>query len=72
MLCLRLIGDHTNDHDLKEVVGLPCGQWLGLYTPNAGSSSLIPGLGTKIPYAERYGQKKKKNERKKRSLEACL
>ena len=32
-------------------------QWLRLHTPKAGSSGLIPGWGTKIPYAMRYAQK---------------
>ena len=29
----------------------PGGQWLRLHTPNAGSLSLIPGRGTRIPHA---------------------
>ena len=31
-------------------------QWLGLCAPNAGSTVLIPGWGTKIPHAARCGQ----------------
>ena len=35
-------------------------QWLRLQAPNAGDTGLIPGWGTKILYATRFGQKKKK------------
>ena len=37
-------------------------QWLRLQAPNAGDTGLIPGWGTKILYATRFGQKKKKIE----------
>ena len=37
-------------------------QWLRLNIPNAGGTGLIPGGGTKIPHAERCGQKKKKKD----------
>ena len=34
-------------------------QWVRLHPPSAGGMSSIPGLGTKIPHASRWGQKKK-------------
>ena len=35
-------------------------QWLRLRSPNAGGIGSIPGQGTRIPHATRWGQKKKK------------
>ena len=35
-------------------------QWLKLHADNAGHTSSIPSLGTKIPYASWYSQKNKK------------
>ena len=35
-------------------------QWLRLCASTAGGTGLIPGQGTKIPYATQYGKKKKK------------
>ena len=32
-------------------------QWLSLCVPNAGAEGLIPGWGTKIPYATQHDQK---------------
>ena len=40
-------------------------QWLRLCTSTAGGMSLIPGQGTKIPYAAGNGQKRNKNKFKK-------
>ena len=37
-------------------------QWLRLYAPNAGGLGSIPGWGTKISYAIKHGQKKKKDK----------
>ena len=37
-------------------------QWLRLYTPKTGGTSLIPGLRTKIPTCHRVQPKKKKKE----------
>ena len=34
-------------------------QWLRLYASTAGSTGSVPGWGTKIPHAARWGQKKK-------------
>ena len=39
-------------------------QWLGLCTPTARGKGLIPGWGTKIPHATRYGQKQNKQANK--------
>ena len=44
-------------------------QWLRLYTSKAGGTGLIPGWGTKIPYAMWHGQKIKRNSRRRRSSE---
>lgn len=45
-------------------------QWLELDTPNAGESGSIPGQGTKILNAARWGQKEKKQEiLRRRSLD---
>ena len=41
-------------------------QWLGLCASVAGGMGSIPGQGTKIPHATRYGQKKKKKEERKK------
>ena len=35
-------------------------QWLRLYASTAGGVGLVPGQGTKIPYAMQLSQKKKK------------
>ena len=35
-------------------------QWLRLQASTAGGTGLIPGWGTKIPYAARHDQRKKK------------
>ena len=35
-------------------------QWLRLQASTAGGESSIPGRGTKIPHAEKHGQKIKK------------
>ena len=37
----------------------PAAQWLGLRASSAGGTGLIPGRGTKIPYAAWCDQKKK-------------
>ena len=39
-------------------------QWLGLCAFTAEGWGSIPGQGTKIPQAKRYGQKKKKKKKK--------
>ena len=36
-------------------------QWLGLHASTAEGMGSIPGQGTKIPHAVRYGLRKKKN-----------
>ena len=38
-------------------------QWLGLCASTALGAGLIPGRGTKIPYAVRHGQKIKKDRK---------
>ena len=39
-------------------------QWLRPCTADAGDTGSIPGRGTKIPHAARYGQKIKKKKKK--------
>ena len=41
-------------------------QWLRLHAPTAEGMGSIPGGGTKIPQAARYGQKKEKQRNKGR------
>ena len=40
-------------------------QWLKLHASNAGDTGLIPGWGTKIPYAMQRGQKENKTNNAK-------
>ena len=37
-------------------------QWLRLCSASAGGAGSIPGWGTRIPHALRFGQKKKKKK----------
>ena len=41
-------------------------RWLGLHASSAGGMASIPGRGTKIPQATRWGQKKKNAHVKRR------
>jgi len=45
------------DKNLKTVGTSLAAQWLRCCTSTAGGTVLIPGLGTKIPYATRHSKK---------------
>ena len=48
------------DKNLKTVGTSLAAQWLRCCTSTAGGTGLIPGLGTKIPYATRHSKKNPK------------
>ena len=73
MPCLQLTGDHTSGHDLKEVVGLPCGPVVRTLHSQCWERKFDPWSGNQDPACRTVQPKKKTIVReKKRSLEACL
>ena len=54
--------EQTQLHNSTPVGTFLTVQWLRLHTSNAESKDLIPGLGTKIPYASQCGQIEKNKQ----------
>ena len=59
VILFHLVTEHVKN--LMEGTSLVV-QWLRFRTSNKGDAGSIPGQGTKIPYAVRYGQKEFKNK----------